>query len=65
MLAHALLNELFSVFPISFMLKCFRGYVDLPKTLRKDYTGLRPIYVIFFEVLPISFQMKNNGDMVL
>ena len=30
-----------------------------------DYTGLRPIYVIFFEFLPISFQMKNNDDMRL
>ena len=29
------------------------------------YTGLRPIYVIFFEFLPISFQMKNNDDMRL
>ena len=28
-------------------------------------TGLRPIYVIFFECLPISFQMKNNDDMWL
>ena len=28
-------------------------------------TGLRPIYVIFFELLPISFQMKNNDDMRL
>ena len=28
-------------------------------------TGLRPIYVIFFEFLPISFQMKNNDDMRL
>ena len=26
-------------------------------------TGLRPIYVIFFKFLPISFQMKNNDDM--
>ena len=24
-----------------------------------DITGLRPIYVIFFEFLPISFQMKK------
>ena len=30
-----------------------------------DHTGLRPIYVIFFEFLPISFQMKNNDDMRL
>ena len=29
------------------------------------FTGLRPIYVIFFEFLPISFQMKNNDDMTL
>ena len=28
-------------------------------------TGLRPIYVIFFEFLPISFQMKNNDDIRL
>ena len=28
-------------------------------------TGLRPIYVIFFEFLPISFQMKNNDNMKL
>ena len=28
-------------------------------------TGLRPIYVIFFKFLPISFQMKNNDDMWL
>ena len=28
-------------------------------------TGLRPIYVIFFEFLPISFQMKNTDDMIL
>ena len=28
-------------------------------------TGLRPIYVVFFEFLPISFQMKNNDDMRL
>ena len=28
-------------------------------------TGLRPIYMIFFEFLPISFQMKNNDDMRL
>ena len=34
-----------------------------PKSL--NYTGLRPIYVIFFEFLPISFQMKNNDDMWL
>ena len=25
-------------------------------------TGLRPIYVIFFEFLPFSFKMKNNDD---
>ena len=25
-------------------------------------TGLGPIYVIFFEFLPISFQMKNNDE---
>ena len=25
-------------------------------------TGLRPIYVIFFKFLPISFQMKNNDE---
>ena len=29
------------------------------------HTGLRPIYVIFFEILPISFQLKNNDDMRL
>ena len=29
------------------------------------YTGLRSIYVIFFEILPISFQMENNDDMRL
>ena len=28
-------------------------------------TGLRPIYVMFFNFLPISFQMKNNDDMWL
>ena len=28
-------------------------------------TGLRPIYVMFFKVLPISFQMKNNDEMWL
>ena len=28
-------------------------------------TGLRPIYVMFFKFLPISFQMKNNDDMWL
>ena len=28
-------------------------------------TGLRPIYVMFFKLLPISFQMKNNDDMWL
>ena len=28
-------------------------------------TGLRPIYVIFFEFLPISFKIKNNDDMRL
>ena len=26
---------------------------------------LRPIYVMFFKFLPISFQMKNNDDMWL
>ena len=26
-------------------------------------TGLRPIYVMFFRFLLISFQMKNNDDM--
>ena len=31
----------------------------------QNCTGLRPIYVIFFEFLPISFQMKNNDDMRL
>ena len=25
-----------------------------------ERTGLRPIYVIFFELLPISFQMKKE-----
>ena len=29
------------------------------------YTGLRPIYVMFFKFLLISFQMKNNDDMWL
>ena len=28
-------------------------------------TGLRPIYVMFFKFLPISFQMKNNDEMWL
>ena len=28
-------------------------------------TGLRPIYVMFFKYLPISFQMKNNDEMWL
>ena len=28
-------------------------------------TGLRPIYVMFFKFLPISFQMKNKDDMWL
>ena len=26
-------------------------------------TGLRPIYMMFFKFLLISFQMKNNDDM--
>ena len=32
---------------------------------KKNATGLRPIYVMFFKFLPISFQMKNNDDMWL
>ena len=28
-------------------------------------TGLRPIYVIFFKFLPISFQIKNNDEIWL
>ena len=28
-------------------------------------TGLRPIYVMFFKFLPVSFQMKINDDMWL
>ena len=32
MLAHALLNELFNVFPILFHVNVYRGYVELPKT---------------------------------
>ena len=28
-------------------------------------TGLRPIYVMFFKILHISFQMKNNDEMWL
>ena len=35
----------------------------LGKFLSKKCTGLRPIYVMFFKFLPISFQMKNNDDM--
>ena len=35
------------------------------KKRHKNATGLRPIYVIFFEFLPISFQMKHNDDMRL
>ena len=26
-------------------------------------TGLRPIYLMFFKFLPISFHIKNNDDM--
>ena len=28
-------------------------------------TGLRPIYVMFFKFLLVSFQMNNNDDMWL
>ena len=38
---------------------------DINEKLNSTSTGLRPIYVIFFEFLPISFQMKNNDDMRL
>ena len=38
------------------------GGGDLTK---KIIMGLRPIYVMFFKFLPISFQMKNNDDMWL
>ena len=31
----------------------------------EDSTGLRPIYVMFFKFLLISFQMKNNDNMWL
>ena len=33
--------------------------------LSSFYTGLRPIYVMFFKFLSISFQMKNNDDVWL
>ena len=29
------------------------------------FTGLRPIYAMFFKFLPISFQMKNYDEMWL
>ena len=32
---------------------------------RSMVTGLRPIYVMFFKFLLISFHMKNNDDMLL
>ena len=28
-------------------------------------TGLRPVYVIIFKFLLISFQMQNNDDMIV
>ena len=31
----------------------------MPHDVRVTFTGLRPIYGIFFEFLPISFQRKN------
>ena len=44
------------LFQIASLLMCFCNFAT-------GYcTGLRPIYVIFFEFLPISFQMKNNDD---
>ena len=45
----------------------FNEYVHLycNSSFEKKDTGLRPIYVMFFKFLPISFQMKNNDDMWL
>ena len=48
---------------------CPREIVSRPdnmdQTVLHTCTGLRPIYVMFFRFLPISFQMKNNDDMWL
>ena len=35
----------------------FRTFFKVPIAY---HTGLRPIYVMFFKFLPISFQMKND-----
>ena len=43
----------------------FSTKLNLKIFLKPNFTGLRPIYVIFFAFLPISFQMKNNDDMRL
>ena len=51
-------------------LKQFEETMSMKKVKKADAkekygTGLRPIYVIFFEFLPIGFQMKINDDMRL
>ena len=57
----------FAIFPTVFTMLGAQN-VNLsqnPTNVVINYAGVRPIYVIFFEFLPISFQMKNNDDMRL
>ena len=52
------------------MFKLFQDFIVVIVTCKNEdpiknegTTGLRPIYVMFFRFLLISFQMKNNDDM--
>ena len=64
-----IVNFHFSHYKSMETLSCHSNQSSYPTKIKNitfvDGTGLRPIYVIFFEFLPISFQMKNNDDMRL
>ena len=50
---------------IQYLVNITLSLVVTSRNDKKLSTGLRPIYVMFFKFLPISFQMKNNDDMWL
>ena len=51
-----------SPYIIRFMVICTDGIACRHLFYIFRATGLRLIYVMFFKLLPISFQMKNNND---
>ena len=57
--------DFLSCFEFSFLITLKFQSVFNFQTKNIKSTGLRPIYVIFFEFLPISFQMENNDNMRL